>query len=114
VALYDAICFRSWYTDRGEGVRDERTGDHGHPAEETIMIVPTFQYDPDAEAVYIRISQGDVAETVEVTDELYIDVDEKGDPIGIEILGVDVSALSNLPGVQDETELRKLLKGRAA
>lgn len=78
------------------------------------MKAPTFQYDPDAEAVYIRMSHGEIAETVEVTELLYIDVDKDGDPIGIEILGVDVSALANLPGAQDETELRRLLKGNAA
>jgi uncharacterized protein YuzE len=88
--------------------------DHCYPAEETIMKAPTFQYDPDAEAAYIRMSQGEVAETIEVTESLYIDVDENGDPIGIEILGVDVSVLANLPGAQDETELRQLLKGTAA
>jgi uncharacterized protein YuzE len=78
------------------------------------MKAPTFQYDPDAEAAYIRMSQGEVAETIEITESLYIDVDENGEPIGIEILGVDVSALANLPGAQDETELRQLLKGTAA
>jgi uncharacterized protein YuzE len=78
------------------------------------MKSPTLQYDPDAEAVYIRMSPGEVVETVEVTESLYIDVDSSGDPVGIEILGVDASALANLPGAQDETELRKLLKGKAA
>lgn len=78
------------------------------------MKIPTFQYDPDAEAAYIRMSHGEIAETVEVTESLYIDVDQHGDPIGIEILGVDVLALANLPGSQDETDLRQLLKGAAA
>jgi uncharacterized protein YuzE len=78
------------------------------------MKSPTVQYDADAEAVYIRFSVAEVAETVEVSDSLYIDVDANGDPIGIEVLGVDSTALANLPGVQNETELRQLLKGRAA
>jgi uncharacterized protein YuzE len=78
------------------------------------MNTPTLQYDPDAEAVYIRMSSGEVAETVEVTESLYVDVDQNGNPIGIEILGVDASALNNLPGAQNETELRQLLKGQTA
>jgi uncharacterized protein YuzE len=74
------------------------------------MSQTTIQFDADAEAVYIRFSTAEVFETVEISQTLYIDVDEQGNPIGIEVLGVDSSTLSNLPRVPNEAELRQLLR----
>jgi len=78
------------------------------------MMTTTVQYDADAEAVYIRFSTAEVSETVEISETLYIDVDKVGNPIGIEVLGVDSSTLSNLPGLPNEADLRQLLKDQAA
>lgn len=78
------------------------------------MTPTTIEYDTDAEAVYIRLSSGDVAETVEISATLYIDVDKDGNLIGVEVLGVDSSALSKLPGLTGEATLEQLLKSQAA
>lgn len=47
-----------------------------------------IEYDPQADAVYLRLKRGRVHETVEVSDDVFLDLDEKGDPLGIEILFV--------------------------
>ena len=78
------------------------------------MKSPTVRYDVDAEAIYLRFSAAEIVETVEVSDSLYVDVDANGDPIGIEVLGVASIALTNLAGIQSETELRQLLKDRGS
>lgn len=78
-------------------------------------MTPTMiEYDAKAEAVYTRLFSADVAETVEVSNTLYIDVDENGNPVGIEVLGVDASTLSRLPGLPGEATLGQLLKSQAA
>ncbi len=45
-----------------------------------------IRYDREADAVYIRIGGGKVAESEEVDDGVIVDYDEKGNVIGIEIL----------------------------
>ena len=45
-----------------------------------------IDYDPHADAVYIRLRDGEVAETLEAGKYVYVDVDEEGVPLGIELL----------------------------
>ncbi len=47
-----------------------------------------FEYDPEADAAYLQIAEGEVFETIEVTDGLNVDLDKDGQPLGIEILSV--------------------------
>lgn len=47
-----------------------------------------IEYDQEANALYITLREAQVAKTNEVTDNLIIDLDADGCPIGIEILGV--------------------------
>ncbi len=47
-----------------------------------------IEYDPQADAIYLRLKRGRIHETVEVSDGVLVDLDEKGDPLGIEILFV--------------------------
>lgn len=44
------------------------------------------EYDRDADAVYIRLADGEVARTVEVDDYRILDLDEQGNVIGLEVL----------------------------
>ena len=46
----------------------------------------TIQYDKVANAVYMKLSETKVASTMEVNDRLIVDLDSKGNTIGIEIL----------------------------
>ncbi|MFN3420158.1 MAG: DUF2283 domain-containing protein [Armatimonadota bacterium] len=47
-----------------------------------------IEYDPQADAVYFRLKKGRVHETVAIADGVLVDLDERGDPLGIEILFV--------------------------
>jgi uncharacterized protein YuzE len=45
-----------------------------------------IRYDADADAMYVRIREGENAETVEVEQMVYVDLDGEGRPIGIEFV----------------------------
>ena len=47
-----------------------------------------IEYDQEANALYITLREARVAKTNEVTENVIIDLDAEGGPIGIEILGV--------------------------
>ncbi|WP_101102095.1 DUF2283 domain-containing protein [Macromonas bipunctata] len=51
-----------------------------------------FEYDPQADALYIRMASGKVAETEEVRPGLMLDYDENGKILGIEMLDVSKTA----------------------
>ena len=57
----------------------------------------TFTYDPDADAIYIRLSRKVLAYTKEVDDQRHIDYADDGTAIGIELLytsdGIKVEGL---------------------
>lgn len=59
----------------------------------------TAQYDPEADALYVRLGDGERARTVEIDDALYVDVDSEGHAVGIEILypalGIDLEAAAS-------------------
>ncbi len=45
-----------------------------------------IDYDPQADAVYVRLRAGDVDDTLAVGQYIYVDVDKDGVPLGLEIL----------------------------
>lgn len=45
-----------------------------------------IDYDPQADAIYIRLRDGEVEDTRKVSQYIYVDVDEAGVPLGLEIL----------------------------
>ena len=45
-----------------------------------------INYDPEADAIYIRLREGDVDNTLEVSKYIYADVDKNDLPLGLEIL----------------------------
>ena len=45
-----------------------------------------IDYDPQADAVYIRLRAGEVADTRQADRYIFVDVDQDGVPLGIEIL----------------------------
>ena len=45
-----------------------------------------ISYDKIADAMYIRLRDGKVKGTVKVTDRLMVDVDSKGNTVGVELL----------------------------
>ena len=47
-------------------------------------------YDPEADSAYIYLTEekSKVSETKELSDEIFVDYDKNGKPLGIEIIGV--------------------------
>ncbi len=46
------------------------------------------EFDPQADAMYIELKDGEVEDTLEVGKSVFVDVDSEGTPLGIEILFV--------------------------
>jgi len=62
----------------------------------------TFNYDTVADAAYLNVNDGKVAKTVEMKNGVVVDVGEKGNIIGIEIL--NFSAQQNIKKLQESVE----------
>ena len=45
-----------------------------------------IDYDPRADTIYIQLRPGEVDDTLEVSKDIYVDVDKDGVPLGLEIL----------------------------
>ncbi len=45
-----------------------------------------ISYDPKVDAAYIYLKKGKAQQTRKITDEIMVDVDKNGKPVGIEIL----------------------------
>jgi len=45
-----------------------------------------LKYDPDAEALYLTLREGLAAETIEIEESVYVDLDADERPIGVEFL----------------------------
>ena len=56
-------------------------------------MTPKFEYDPEANAAYIRFSSKAVLESEEVSAGIILDYDEQGHIVGMEVL----DARQNLP-----------------
>ncbi len=50
-----------------------------------------IEYDSEAHAVYIKVKPGKVTKTIEYKDNLLIDLDDKGNLLGVEILKIEDS-----------------------
>ncbi len=56
----------------------------------------TAEYDREADALYVRLREGDRLRAVEIDDRTYVDVDAEGRALGVEVLypamGLDLTA----------------------
>ncbi len=59
-----------------------------------------IDYDPEADAIYIHLRDGEVDHTVESSKYIYVDVDSEGVPLGLEILFA-----TNVLGARDMTSI---------
>jgi uncharacterized protein YuzE len=71
-------------------------------------------YDREAEALYLQFSEEEIAETIELADNVYVDVDKSGNPVGFEILGAESDLRASLPMSPEVLRLQELLKRSAA
>jgi len=58
--------------------------------------IMTIRYDAEVDALYLRLGDGHAAETIEIEESVYVDLDEEGSPIGVEF----VSGADFLPFLQ--------------
>lgn len=77
------------------------------------MTSLTLTYDREANALYIRFSDHEIAETVELSDTVYVDMDSYREPIGFEILHAEQSRFDGIPALPDTVALRDLVKSSA-
>ena len=82
--------------------------------EEARMTSPTLSYDPEANAIYLRFSDEEIAETVELSETVYVDVDAEGNPVGFEVLDANPAWLATMSALPDAAALKDVLKHRAA
>lgn len=47
----------------------------------------SLEYDEESNALYIKLKRGKVAESEPISDNLILDLNKKGEIIGVEILG---------------------------
>lgn len=71
----------------------------------------SFEYDAETDALYVYLRrEGAVAKTYPLDDSRLVDVDEKGQPVGVELLGV--SRGIRLDGLPEPEALGRLLSER--
>jgi len=51
------------------------------------------KYDPLADALYIRVRDGDIVDSIEVRENLIVDFDKNGEVIGIEVINFSKSKI---------------------
>ena len=59
-------------------------------------MVRRVRYDPEADILYILLREGPVEDTVEVAEDVFVELDEKGEIIGIEIWRASKNVLEPL------------------
>lgn len=77
-------------------------------------MTTTVTYDASVRALYIHLSDADVAETIELSKDVYLDVDANARPVGVEILNADPVFAESLAGRTGQVDLGELLRSRAA
>ena len=75
------------------------------------MNSPKITYDPEANALYMRFSDNEIAETLELSESVYVDVDSDGVPVGLEVLDATSSLFIDRP---DASALKELMRQNVA
>ena len=48
-----------------------------------------FRYDPESGALYVRVREGDIEETLDLGSGAYLDIDRDGNVVGAEFLSLE-------------------------
>ena len=73
-------------------------------------MILAFEYDKDADAVYIQLGDKQCAYTKPLDDMRYVDYASDDTPVGIELLCVSEGV--NLDDLPEQTQVAKLLDGK--
>jgi uncharacterized protein YuzE len=60
----------------------------------------SLEYDPSCNALYMKIKKGKVAESEPLSDNVIVDINQEGDILGIEILGLKPMDSSKFHGLK--------------
>jgi uncharacterized protein YuzE len=78
------------------------------------MNSPKITYDAEANALYVQFSDQEIAETLELSESVYVDVDAEGVPVGLEVLDASADVFAGIPAIPDSAALKDLMRPRAA
>lgn len=78
------------------------------------MTSATLTFDPDVRALYIKLSDAAIVETLELSRTVYVDIDAEGQAVGFEVLDADPALLAKVPALPDVAALRDLIRPDAA
>ncbi|MEJ7902405.1 MAG: DUF2283 domain-containing protein [Thermomicrobiales bacterium] len=87
---------------------------HRGETERHIMKSSTLTYDPAVKALYIELSDNDIAETIELSESVCVDLDADGEPVGFEILHAAPSLVASHSSLPDAAALKDLMDPTAA
>lgn len=73
------------------------------------MSVPTLTYDPEVRAMYVKFTDHPISRSIELSDTVYVDLDQDGEPVGFEILEAQGALLEKLSTSQESHSLKELL-----
>jgi uncharacterized protein YuzE len=73
------------------------------------MSVPTLTYDAEVRAMYVRFTDHAVSKSIELSETVYVDLDDNGEPVGFEILEAQSSLLEKLTASHENHTLKELL-----
>lgn len=76
------------------------------------MRAATVSYDESVHAIYLRLSDEVIAETIELSKDVYLDVDSEARPVGLEVLNADPEFAESLSGNTGAVDLSELLTFR--
>lgn len=71
-----------------------------------MNVDESVQFDQDADALYVRLLQGNVARTISLDDHRLVDVGDDGSVLGVEFIDVSGGIDLELPGFPAETTAR--------
>jgi uncharacterized protein YuzE len=78
------------------------------------MKSSTLTFDPTVKAVYSELADEEVAETLEFSRSVFVDVDANDEPVGFEVLNASPELVETLRTLSNSVELRSLLGKSAA
>ena len=73
----------------------------------------TVTYDESVHALYIQLADADVAATIELSKDVYLDVDAEARPVGVEILNADPAFAAQIAKRSGAIDLVELLRSPA-
>ncbi len=73
------------------------------------MTSPLVTYDPEVKALYLQFAEAEIAETLELSENVFIDIDAEGQPVGFEILNAAPRLVGSIPAPPESATLRELV-----